>query len=174
MRSGEPWTPEEIEYLIKAYRAKQRAKEIAKAVNRSDLAVYRKIDSLKLRELYGKDRREKGKEQETPRKRESSGGHKIGENKMVVSNLPWTSEIMSTSMEPGIKDETGLIWVEFGDVLKWLKSMDIYVRRSFFKRANYICEGKYLTEAQVLLTCNRYRVANGLSVVHVFGITDIS
>ena len=168
MTTGKAWTQEEIELLGKHYKEGRREKEIAKTLSRTLSSVSKKIDALNLRKLHGHERKLTCPQWAALKLKEPTQ-----QGKFYLPNLPWEPKILEIPRSAqGIKD-LDFNWVSLNDSILWLKSINIDVRRTSYKTSPFICDGKYLTEGQVLFLCNKYRLQQGMPVMHIFGITEI-
>lgn len=154
MKTGKPWTPDDIESLIKTYKQRWREKKIAEALSRSTAAVGKKIDALNLRQLYGQERKEYCRRRKNLNLKKDTFQDQIRESKIKGPILYWVPTINGTPEIAARTTELGFNWVALENVIEWLASIDIQIQESPFKNSPYIYEGKYLSAGQILLRCN--------------------
>lgn len=145
------WTSEEIDYLTMAYFSGNRIKVIANNINRSEMAINKALRRFNIR----------------PQDEQKEASKKLKESKEVKSSKPSQKRIRESHKKLGND------WITIPKMINWMIESGINVVPIDKFKLKYKINHIPFTLGQLLLNCNRFRLANNLPIFRVKGITNV-
>lgn len=141
------WTKAEIEYLRMSYRSGKRIKVIANEINRSEMGVNKALRRFNIR----------------PQDERKAISQK--------TKVPYPPKLPQTRIrEPRKKVNND--WISIPKMVRWMTENGINVIATNKFKMRYKINHIPSTLGQLLLICNRLRLANNLPIFRVKDITD--
>lgn len=142
------WTKEEIAYLTMSYFSGKRIKVIANELNRSEMGVNKALHRFNIRP--------QNKRKKANQKLQPIQAFKISQKRIREPRKKFCDD-----------------WISIPKMINWMVNNGIHVTPTNKFKMPYKINNIPSTLGQLLLHCNRLRLANELPIFKVKGITNV-